>query len=71
MSIAIAVVTETYSPLPPAVAIRVAAFLATGATGKIVLNVKTGEIRSVELSEFVDARAPLDETSNPMPRSER
>lgn len=59
------------NPLPPAVARKISAFLKAGHTGRIVLHVKCGEVRSFELAEVGDARAPVDESLEYLPSSER
>lgn len=66
-------------PIPPLVWQRLLAFLAEGHTGRIVLNVKCGEIRSYELTETGDARQslralptlPLDDKPASMKQSAR
>lgn len=70
-----AIVTDIGSlratPLPPIVMRRIAVFIASGNTGKIVLNVKCGIVRSIEVVEVVDANSPLDTSLDDMPRFER
>lgn len=52
--------TAERAEMPPVVRGRIALFLAAGLTGRIVLHVKEGEVRSYELTEIGDAQAPLD-----------
>lgn len=64
-----AIVTEIgslrASPLPPVVMRKIAAFLAVGCTGKLVLNIKCGEVRTLEIIEVVDAlAAEIDRNSH-------
>ena len=61
MSTAVLIATTgDRAELPPIVRHRIVAFLAAGGTGKIILNVKCGEIRSCEMTEVIDAQTPLD-----------
>lgn len=72
MSALIAVVeTRVAEPLlSPAVSRELAIFLAGGNTGRFVLNIKSGEIRTYEVVKLGDARASLDETLIALPQSD-
>jgi len=59
------------APIPPPLMAKIALFLAAGSTGRVVLHIKDGEVRSYEMTEIGDARSPLDEMRIPVSRSER
>lgn len=62
MSALLVVAAEVRTPpLPPAVWDRVAAFLASGASGDVVLHVKDGRVRQVKITESIPVPASLDE----------
>jgi hypothetical protein len=46
--------------IPPALWARLRAFLATGATGQVVLHVRAGVVTRLELCEVVRVKADLD-----------